>query len=259
MDSYTSFAQVYDTFMDNIPYKEGCAYLCRLLAEYGITDGLLAELGCGTGTLTELLSECGFDMIGIDNSPDMLEIAMDKRAESGHDILYLLQDMREFELYGTVRGIISFCDSINYITDPRELLTVFRLVNNYLDPDGIFIFDFHTLHYYKDILGESTIAEDREDMSFIWDNYYDTESRIHEFGLSIFVQETDDLYRKITTSVLILWKKSRNCLHRQVLFSWMHMTSYPSVIRTRTVPASMSLHGNAENLRRDLSILTDFN
>ncbi len=196
MDSYTSFAQVYDTFMDNIPYKEGCAYLCRLLAEYGITDGLLAELGCGTGTLTELLSECGFDMIGIDNSPDMLEIAMDKRAESGHDILYLLQDMREFELYGTVRGIISFCDSINYITDPRDLLTVFRLVNNYLDPDGIFIFDFHTLHYYKDILGESTIAEDREDMSFIWDNYYDTESRIHEFGLSIFVQETDDLYRK---------------------------------------------------------------
>ena len=104
--------------------------------------------------------------------------------------------MREFELYGTVRGIISFCDSINYITDPRDLLTVFRLVNNYLDPDGIFIFDFHTLHYYKDILGESTIAEDREDMSFIWDNYYDTESRIHEFGLSIFVQEADDLYRK---------------------------------------------------------------
>ena len=196
MDSYTSFAQVYDTFMDNIPYKEGCAYLCRLLAEYGITDGLLAELGCGTGTLTELLSECGFDMIGIDNSPDMLEIAMDKRAESGHDILYLLQDMREFELYGTVRGIISFCDSINYITDPRELLTVFRLVNNYLDPDGIFIFDFHTLHYYKDILGESTIAEDREDMSFIWDNYFYEDEMVNEYDLTLFIRNDEGLYEK---------------------------------------------------------------
>lgn len=196
MDSYTSFAQVYDTFMDNLPYKKGCDYLCRLLAEYRITDGLLTELGCGTGTLTELLADRGFDMIGIDNSPDMLELAMEKRVTSGHDILYLLQDMREFELYGTVRGIISFCDSINYITDPQDLLTVFRLVNNYLDPEGIFIFDFHTRHYYEDILGESTIAEDREDVSFIWDNYFDVESQIHEFGLSIFVQEENDLYRK---------------------------------------------------------------
>ena len=198
MDSYTSFAQVYDTFMDNIPYKEGCAYLCRLLAEYGITDGLLAELGCGTGTLTELLSECGFDMIGIDNSPDMLEIAMDKRAESGHDILYLLQDMREFELYGTVRGIISFCDSINYITDPRELLTVFRLVNNYLDPQGIFIFDFNTDYKYREVIGNTTITENREDCSFIWENYYDKEEQINEYDLTLFIREEkqEQLYRK---------------------------------------------------------------
>ena len=161
MDSYTSFAQVYDTFMDNIPYKEGCAYLCRLLAEYGITDGLLAELGCGTGTLTELLSECGFDMIGIDNSPDMLEIAMEKRIESGHDILYLLQNMQEFELYGTVRAIVSVCDCVNYVTEKNELQEVFRLVNNYLDPQGIFIFDFNTRYKYEEILGDRTIAENR--------------------------------------------------------------------------------------------------
>ena len=199
MDSYTSFAQVYDTFMDNIPYKEGCAYLCRLLAEYGITDGLLAELGCGTGTLTELLSECGFDMIGIDNSPDMLEIAMDKRAESGHDILYLLQDMREFELYGTVRGIISFCDSINYITDPRELLTVFRLVNNYLDPKGIFFFDFNTNYKYETIIGDRVIAETRDDCSFIWENFYDPEEMMNEYDLTVFVREDEqepDMFRR---------------------------------------------------------------
>lgn len=196
MNAYTSFSQVYDAFMDNVPYEEGCDYLCGLLRQYGITGGLTAELGCGTGTLTELMASAGYDMIGIDNSSDMLELAQEKKLHSGHDILYLHQDMREFELYGTVQSIISFCDSINYVTEPEDLLKVFRLANNYLDPNGYFIFDFHTEYYYRDILGESTIAEDREDMSFIWDNYYDTETRMNEYSLSIFVREESGLYRK---------------------------------------------------------------
>lgn len=117
MEAYTSFASVYDTFMDNIPYEEWAEYLSRLLAEYEVTDGIVLDLGCGTGTLTELMAARGFDMIGVDYSEEMLEIAMEKRAESGRDILYLLQDMREFELYGTVRAVISICDSLNYITE----------------------------------------------------------------------------------------------------------------------------------------------
>lgn len=196
MNAYTSFAQVYDTFMDNIPYNKGCQYLCKLLRQYGITDGLIAELGCGTGTLTELLSGAGYDMIGIDNSTDMLELAQEKKNQSGSDILYLLQDMREFELYGTVKGFVSFCDTINYLTEPDDLTAVFRLVNNYLDPGGCFIFDFHTDYYYREILGENTIAENRDEMSFIWDNYYDTVSGINEYSLSIFLQEDSGLFRK---------------------------------------------------------------
>lgn len=196
MNQYTSFAQVYDTFMDNIPYEQGAQYLHTLLEQNGITSGLIAELGCGTGTLTELLAKQGYDMIGIDNSIEMLDIAQEKKGKSQLDILYLLQDMREFELYGTVAGIVSFCDSINYITEPDELLEVFRLVNNYLDPKGCFIFDFHTTHYYKNVLGDSTIAEDRDEVSFIWDNYYDEDSCINEYLLSIFVEEEPDLYRK---------------------------------------------------------------
>ena len=103
MSSYENFARVYDLFMDNIPYEEWCAYLTGLLREYNIEDGLILELGCGTGNATRILSSSGYDMIAIDNSPDMLEIAMEKKAEDGQDILYLLQDMREFELYGTLR------------------------------------------------------------------------------------------------------------------------------------------------------------
>lgn len=198
MDAYTSFARVYDTFMDNVPYQEWADYLQELLTEYGIRDGLVLDLGCGTGSMAEELAKRGYDMIGVDNAADMLEIAMEKRMESGYDILYLLQDMREFELYGTVRGIVSVCDSVNYITDPEDLLDVFDLVNNYLDPQGIFIFDFNTEYKYREILGEQTIAEDREQSSFIWENYYDEEEKINEYILTLYIQEEDDpdLYRR---------------------------------------------------------------
>ncbi len=120
MEAYTGFAAVYDIFMDNIPYEEWCKYLTGLLKEYGVDDGLVLDLGCGTGSLTELLDEEGYDMIGIDYSEEMLELAMEKKYDSGKDILYLCQDMREFELYGTVKAIVSICDSINYITEEED-------------------------------------------------------------------------------------------------------------------------------------------
>ena len=194
--AYSSFAEVYDKFMDNVPYDEWCGYITMLLRKYGISGGIVLDLGCGTGSVSEILSDAGYDMIGIDNSEDMLAIAMDKRSESGKNILYLLQDMRNFELYGTVRAVVSICDSINYITDTDELTGVFALVNNYLDPDGIFIFDVNTVHKYKDILGSNTIAENREDAAFIWDNYFDEEEMVNEYDLTLFVKEEDDLFRK---------------------------------------------------------------
>ena len=198
MESYGRFAGVYDVFMDNVNYREWADYIIETLAQDGIRDGLVLELGCGTGTVTEMLADAGYDMIGIDNSEEMLAEAMEKRAESGHDILYLLQDMREFELYGTVRVVISVCDSVNYITEPEELQEVFRLVNNYLDPKGVFIFDFNTRYKYEEILGDRTIAENREECSFIWDNYYYEDEKINEYDLSLFIETDKDsgLYRK---------------------------------------------------------------
>lgn len=189
MQAYTGFAEVYDTFMDNVPYEEWSEYLVGLLREYGVKDGLILELGCGTGSITRRLFERGYNMIGIDLSEDMLEIAREKDMDAGYsfdDILYLNQDMREFELYGTVSAVVSICDSMNYITEPEELKQVFRLVNNYLDPQGIFIFDMNTIHKYRDILGETTIAENREDCSFIWENYYHEKEAINQYDITIY-------------------------------------------------------------------------
>lgn len=189
MEAYTSFASVYDTFMDNVPYEEWGEYIHSLLCRYCVKDGIVLDLGCGTGNMTEILAGYGYDMIGVDNSEDMLELAMEKRLASGYDILYLLQDMREFELYGTVRAVVSVCDSVNYITESEELAEVFRLVNNYLDPGGIFLFDFNTEYKYREVMGDCTIAEDRGVCSFIWDNCYYEEERINEYDLTFFIRE----------------------------------------------------------------------
>lgn len=199
MEAYRSFARVYDMFMDNIPYGEWCEYLTGLLEEYGITDGLMLDLGCGTGSLTELLAAKGFDMIGVDSSADMLEIAMEKKEQSQQDILYLQQDMREFELYGTVRAAVSICDSINYILEYEELVQVFSLVNNYLDPRGLFIFDCNTAYKYEELLADNVIAENREEGSFIWENYYYEDEHINEYDLTLFIKEGEQYSKYVET------------------------------------------------------------
>ena len=197
MEAYTGFAQVYDKFMDNIDYENWCDYLIELFNEYNVKkDGIVLDLGCGTGNITELLSNAGYDMIGVDNSQEMLNIAIEKRG-SDDSILYLLQDMREFELYGTVAAVVSICDSINYITEYEDLVKVFKLVNNYLDPGGVFIFDLKTEHNFLSI-EDAVIAEDREECSFIWDNYFDKEEKINEYQLSLFVKGEDNRYSKFT-------------------------------------------------------------
>ncbi len=194
-EAYADFARIYDVFQDNIDYEGWKDYILELFRDNGITDGLVLDLGCGTGTLTELLAGAGYDMIGVDSSEEMLMEAFEKRLASGHDILYLQQDMTEFELYGTVRAVVSVCDSLNYLLEEEELLAVFRLVNNYLDPGGIFVFDMNTTYKYRSI-GEQTIAENREEGSFIWENEYDDETGINTCALTLFLPAGNGLYEK---------------------------------------------------------------
>lgn len=228
MEAYTDFASVYDTFMDETPYEEWAEFIHGLIKEYGISEpvvqvsaedkrckadedniskteildsekNLVLDLGCGTGTLTELLAQKGYDMIGVDFSQEMLNVAMAKKEKSGSEILYLCQDMRELDLYSTIGTVISVCDSVNYLLEEEEVIETFRLVNNYLYPGGLFVFDFNTLYKYEQVIGDTTIAENREDCSFIWDNYYHEEECINEYDLTIFIKEAqDDLFRKFS-------------------------------------------------------------
>lgn len=207
--SYLDFASVYDELMDETPYEKWCETIVSLIEKYGIskperdvTDilaserNLVLELGCGTGTMTELLYQKGYDMIGIDNSPAMLQEAAAKRQSSGSEILYLCQDMREIDLYSTVGTVVSVCDSINYLLENEDVADTFAGIAKYLYPGGIFIFDFNTVYKYRQVIGDATIAENREHCSFIWENYYHEEEQLNEYDLTLFLEERDGLFRK---------------------------------------------------------------
>ena len=200
MDAYTGFAQVYDLFMDNVPYDEWCAYICETLKKHGIADGPVLDLGCGTGELTRRLAACGYDMTGVDVSVDMLQKAMEKQTDP--PILYLLQEMQTLELDGCVRAVCCTCDCVNYVLEPQELSDAFRRVAACLESGGVFIFDMNTAYKYEQLLGDHTFAESREEGSFIWENYYNHTSMINEYELTLFVREDEEasLYRKYQES-----------------------------------------------------------
>ncbi len=194
LDSYGAFAKIYDRLTDDVEYSKRCDYLEILFKKHmDYKPSLIADLGCGTGTVCSILAERGYDMIGIDNSDMMLSEAIAKRGE--RDILYLNQDMTEFELYGTVDVFLSMLDSLNYITSIEELSEVFSLVYNYLNHGGIFVFDVNTPYKYEMILGDNTITYDDGEVFYAWENSYDGE--FSDFRINFFVREGDS-YTRIT-------------------------------------------------------------
>ena len=188
---YGHFAAVYDALMEQVPYEAWCGCIQKILSSDGIKDGLLLDLGCGTGTATLLLSRMGYDMIGVDASEEMLLEAKEKLTAGGlRDVLLLNQDMRDFELYGTVRAVISMCDTLNYCGSEEELLNVFRLVNNYLDPGGLFIFDLNTPYKYRHVLGDNVFAATEKDCAYIWENGWFEEEMTNQYDLTLFIRES---------------------------------------------------------------------
>lgn len=197
MEAYGSFAAVYDLFMSDTKYDDWVKYLHEIWEKENIEPKIIADLGCGTGNVTLRLAKEGYEMIGIDISEDMLSEARNKAIESDAEVLFLMQDMREFELYGTANCIISLFDSLNYITEEKELLDVFKLVNNYLHPKGLFIFDLNTEYKFKNILADNTFAETTDNAAYIWENYFDEDEEINEFYMNFFIKnESNNSYKR---------------------------------------------------------------
>jgi len=205
-EGYDVIARVYDKLNAEIDYKAWADFVesafNRFLPE---KPSLVLDLACGTGSMTTELATRGYDMIGVDGSEQMLSIASERayvnfgeENEYRLPILYLLQDMRSFELYGTVGAVVCCLDSINYLIDDGDLKKCFSTVHNYLDPDGVFLFDVNTPHKFKNIYGDNAyILEDEVDGEGVfcgWQNSFDAESRICEFSLTLFSEDEDGRY-----------------------------------------------------------------
>ncbi len=196
MATYEEFAKVYDTFMDDVPYEEWALFIENIMNHYRVTPKIMCDLGCGTGIMSRLFAKKGIEMIGIDNSQEMLMEAMNYQMDEPVNILYLHQDMQDFELYGTVDVIYSSCDSINYLLHKEEVLDTFKWVNNYLEPNGLFIFDMNTVYKYEKVLNDQTFAYQTEDAAYIWENYFDKKEMINEFKVNFFIKESQGHYKR---------------------------------------------------------------
>ncbi len=190
---YNNLAEVYDYFQD-IDYQSFISYYEKIFQKFSISPKLILDLGCGTGNITIPMAEQGYDMIGLDCSVEMLEIAAKKAREQGKDILFLNQDMSDFELYGTVDAMICALDGVNYLTEDGQLKDMLSLLHFYLNPGGLLIFDINTVYKFKNILDKNTFVYDGEDSYCVWSNEYDEEGKICYFDLNIFKKNNDQTY-----------------------------------------------------------------
>lgn len=195
---YSDFAYVYDLLMQDVNYSEWADYIEKLFEKfYPGKPELVLDMACGTGSLTVELAKRGYDMTGIDMSSDMLSCAMEKSADRGVSPLWVCQDMRAFELYGTMDVILCTMDSLNYIQDCSEMTTIFKLVRNYLNPGGLFIFDMNSPYKLEHVLGNNLFYEIRDDITYLWQNEYFADQKKCHFDLTFFVKETEDIYRRL--------------------------------------------------------------
>ena len=191
MASYGDFAYFYDNLTDNVDYEKRCSYIKGLLAENGVGEGILLDLACGTGTVSLMLSDMGYDVIGVDASEDMLSVAQEKKMESGADVIFLCQRMEELDLFGTINACVSTLDSINHVTDEETVREIFRRVSLFMEDKGIFLFDVNTPYKHKCVLGDNTFVYDTDEVYCVWQNSTD-ESLVTTVNLDIFEKDEDD-------------------------------------------------------------------
>lgn len=195
MAIYESFAFCYDRLMSDVNYKKWADYIIEIFRRNKLNPELIADLGCGTGSFCIEMAARGYEMIGIDISSEMLSLARHKSLEAGADILFLNQDMTSFELFGTVDAITCLIDSVNYVTYKKDLKRLFKLVANYLNPKGLFVFDINSPYKFENILANNVFCETNNDVSYIWQNDYNESSGLCRFDLTFFVKE-GDLYKR---------------------------------------------------------------
>lgn len=197
---YDLIAPIYDRVNGDIDYTLWADFIEECIGRYNpdMKTELVLDLGCGTGRMTRELARRGYDMTGVDISPEMLDIARESAERDGlsERMLWLCQDIREFELYGTVEATVSCLDTVNHLTSPKDLRRCLSLVHNYLVPDGLFIFDVNGRRKFEEIYADNSYVMEEEGTVCVWQNSYDKKSRLCDFYITLFEEGEDGRYER---------------------------------------------------------------
>lgn len=192
MESYSQFAAVYDSLMSDVDYKKRTSYLLKLFKKHGKVPTLLLDLACGTGGFSNEMAAKGIEVIGVDMSEEMLSAARENSAEAGYDVLYLCQKAEELDLYGTVDGVICCLDSVNHITDIKNLEKAFKKVSLFLEEECLFIFDVNSVYKHKEVLANNTFVIEQKGVFCVWQNEFLEKNLTTNISLDFFVEDTEN-------------------------------------------------------------------
>lgn len=194
---YQDFAEVYDELMDSVDYDAWANFYVRLLSIHGVREGKICECACGTGSLTIPLYRAGFHLTGVDLSREMLWQAAQKARKQGIAIPFVQQDMKALNLHRPMDAVLATCDGVNYLLTEEDLHSFFRAAFRATRPGGALVFDVSTPNRLKHQLCNGLICEDRDDLTYIWQNRWHEKSALVEMDLCFFVKEKDGRYRRM--------------------------------------------------------------
>lgn len=194
---YTGFAEVYDQLMNDVNYTNWAEYYVQIMNAFGIRSGKICECACGTGGLTLPLYRKGFHVTGVDISQDMLWIAAQKARQAGVAIPFVRQDMRQLRLHRPMDAVLATCDGVNYLLEDKDVLAFFQAAWAALRPGGGLFFDVSTPYKLKNALGNQIICEDRDDITYLWQNRFSEKTGLVDMHLCFFVKQKDGSYKRI--------------------------------------------------------------
>lgn len=223
MNRYNEFAALYDELMNDFDYESWSNYIEDIFVKYDMRPKEILEMACGTGSLTYYLAKKRYNIVGFDLSSEMLSKAFQKLGRF-KNVKLLELNMVNFKINKKFDSIISVCDSINYITNEADLINCFKNVYNHLKEKGIFIFDINSYYKLKEIIGNNTFVEDRQDIFYTWQNYFDEETNLCTFYLTFFKNNGNNLFTRFDEEhIEKAYKRNRiEEILKQVGFSKVH-------------------------------------
>lgn len=195
------FAKIYDKFTDASDVRARADFITEALRRYGVAEGILLDLACGTGRLSEAFILAGYDVISVDYSSEMLQAARERLLKYGAKALMLQQDMRELDLFGTVRAAVCSMDGVNHLLTPEDVRRVFGKVSLFTEPGGVFIFDVNTVYKHRQVLADNTFVYEDDTDFLVWQNEYCAEDDTVQMLLDTFSVRQDGAYVRYSDEI----------------------------------------------------------